>query len=105
MNEEEKKLINDETKYDFYLKRLMHLCENIYSHGYYNLEIFQYSLETVLEEESKEREKEEKENNSLSNKNSSCDNLLMSISKNKFGIYLTIGFILLTIIGIGTQIL
>ena len=105
LNEEEKKLINNETKYDFYLKRLMHLCENIYSHGYYNLEIFQYSLETVLEEESKEREKEEKENNSLSNKNSSCDNLLMSISKNKFGIYLTIGFILLTIIGIGTQIL
>ena len=105
LNEQEKKLINDNNKYDFYLKRLMHLCENIYSHGYYNLEIFQYSLETVLEEESKENEEKEKNNNLVDNKNNSYDNFLMNISKNKFGIYLTIGFILLTLIGIGSQIL
>ena len=60
LTEEEKNKINDETKNDFYLKRLMHLCENIYSHGYYNLDVFQFSLETVLEEESKEKEKPNK---------------------------------------------
>ena len=100
LNEQEKQLINDENKYDFYLKRLMHLCENIYSHGYYNIEIFQYSLETVLEEENKENEK-----NAISNNNNTYDNYLMKIPKSKFGIYLTLGFILLTIIGIGSQIL
>jgi hypothetical protein len=60
LNEEEKKMINDENKNDFYIKRLMHLCENIYSHGYYNIDVFQFSLETVLEEESKEKKKKKK---------------------------------------------
>ena len=104
LNESEKKMIEDETKNDFYLKRLMHLCENIYSHGYYNIDVFQFSLETVLEQENKEKEEEEKKEK-LINKKESNNNLLLKISKGKFGIYLTVSFILLTIIAIGSQLL
>ena len=104
LNETEKKMIEDETKNDFYLKRLMHLCENIYSHGYYNIDVFQFSLETVLEQENKEKEEEEKKEK-LINKKESNNNLLLKISKGKFGIYVTVSFILLTIIAIGSQLL
>ena len=104
LNEEEKKMINDENKNDFYVKRLMHLCENIYSHGYYNIDVFQFSLETVLEEESKEKEKEEKKEK-MNQQGKETNNFLMKISKGKFGLYVTICFIMLTIIAIGSQLL
>ena len=100
LTEEEKNMINDENKSEFYLKRIMHLCENLYSHGYYNLDVFQFSLETVLEEEAKEIKKEEKKENIIKK-----DSFLMNISKGKFGLYMTIGFIMLTIIAIGSQLL
>ena len=105
LNEEEKKMINDETKYDFYLKRIMHFCENIYSNGYYNLDVFKYSLETVLEEEMKEKEKQKKEEEKLKPKMKLFDKFLMKISKGKLGVYITICFILLTLFAIGMQFL
>ena len=105
LNEEEKIMINDETKYDFYLKRIMHICENIYSHGYYNLDVFRFSLETVLEEETKEKEEQKKEEEKLKPKISLFDNFLLKISKGKLGIYITICFLLLTFIAIGSQLL
>ena len=82
----------------------MHLCENIYSHGYYNIDVFQFSLETVLEEESKEKEKEEKKEK-MNQQGKEANNFLMKISKGKFGLYVTICFIMLTIIAIGSQLL
>ena len=105
LNEEEKKMINDETKYDFYLKRIMHICENIYSHGYYNLDVFGFSLETVLEQEMKEKEEQKKEEEKLKPKINLFDNFLMKISKGKLGIYITICFLFLTFIAIGSQLL
>ena len=105
LNEEEKKMINDETKYDFYLKRIMHICENIYSHGYYNLDVFRFSLETVLEQETKEKEEQKKEEEKLKPKINLFDNFLMKISKGKLGIYITICFLFLTFIAIGSQLL
>ena len=105
LNEEEKKMINDETKYDFYLKRIMHICENIYSHGYYNLDVFRFSLETVLEQEMKEKEEQKKEEEKLKPKINLFDNFLMKISKGKLGIYITICFLFLTFIVIGSQLL
>ena len=105
LNEEEKKMINDETKYDFYLKRIMHICENIYSHGYYNLDVFRFSLETVLEQEMKEKEEQKKEEEKLKPKINLFDNFLMKISKGKLGIYITICFLVLTFIAIGAQLL
>ena len=105
LNEEEKKMINDETKYDFYLKRIMHICENIYSHGYYNLDVFRFSLETVLEQEMKEKEEQKKEEEKLKQKINLFDNFLMKISKGKLGIYITICFLFLTFIAIGSQLL
>ena len=105
LNEEEKKMINDETKYDFYLKRIMHICENIYSHGYYNLDVFRFSLENVLEQEMKEKEEQKKEEEKLKPKINLFDNFLMKISKGKLGIYITICFLFLTFIAIGSQLL
>ena len=105
LNEEEKKMLNDETKYDFYLKRIMHICENIYSHGYYNLDVFRFSLETVLEQEMKEKEEQKKEEEKLKPKINLFDNFLMKISKGKLGIYITICFLFLTFIAIGSQLL
>ena len=105
LNEEEKKMINDETKYDFYLKRIMHICENIYSHGYYNLDVFRFSLETVLEQEMKEKEEQKKEEEKLKPKINLFDSFLMKISKGKLGIYITICFLFLTFIAIGSQLL
>ena len=105
LNEEEKKMINDETKYDFYLKRIMHICENIYSHGYYNLDVFRFSLENVLEQEMKEKEEQKKEEEKLKPKINLFDNFLMKISKGKLGIYITVCFLFLTFIAIGSQLL
>ena len=105
LNEEEKKMLNDESKYDFYLKRIMHICENIYSHGYYNVDVFRFSLETVLEEEAKEKEEQNKEEEKLKPKIKLFDKFLMKISKGKLGIYITICFLILTFIAIGSQLL
>ena len=104
LNEEEKKMIQDETKYDLYTKRIMHLCEDIYSHGNYNIEIFQFAFDSVLEEENLLRGEEEKRHESL-NPTKSWSDYLIDISKGRFGIYLTICFILMTLLAIGTQLL
>ena len=104
LKEDEKKMIIDETKYDLYIKRIMHLCEETYSHGNYNIEIFQFAFDAVLEEESKQREEEEKRKEALNPRKSWTD-YLVNIPKGKFGIYLTICFILLTLVAIGSQIL
>ena len=104
LNEDEKKLIQDESKYNLYIKRIMHLCEDIYSHGHYNIEIFQFAFDTVLEEEIQQKEEEEKKKEALIPKISWSD-YLVNISKGKFGIYITVCFIALTLIAICSQIL
>ena len=102
LKEEEKKMLMDETQYDFYLKRIMHLCEDIYSHGAYNVEIFQFSFDTVLEEERMQREEEEKRQEALTPKKTWSD-YFINISKGKFGIYLSICFVILTLFAIFGQ--
>ena len=103
-NEDEKKMIQDSSKYDLYTKRIMHLCEDIYGHGNYNIEIFQFALDSVLEEENQLREEEEKRKEALNPKKSWSD-YLINISKGKFGIYLTICFTVMTLLAIGAQLL
>ena len=104
LNEDEKKMILDASKYDLYIKRIIHLCEDVYSHGHYNLEIFQFAFDSVLEEESLKREEEEKKKDVLKAKLSLSD-YLVNISKGKFGIYMTICFVILTLLAIFSQIL
>ena len=104
LNEDEKKMIQDSSKYDLYTKRIMHLCEDIYGHGNYNIEIFQFALDSVLEEENQLREEEEKRKEALNPKKSWSD-YLINISKGKFGIYLTICFTVMTLLAIGAQLL
>ena len=97
-------MLMDETKFDFYLKRIMHLCEDTYSHGNYNVEVFQFAFDSVMEEERKQIEEEEKRQEALNPKITWSDYLL-KMSKGKFGIYLTICFIGMTLLAIGSQIL
>ena len=104
LNEDEKKMILDVSKYDLYIKRIMHLCEDLYSHGHYNIEIFQFAFDSILEEERQKREEEEKKNNVLKAELSLSD-YLVNISKGKFGIYMTICFVILTLLAIFSQIL
>ena len=104
LKEDEKKMLMDETKFDFYLKRIMHLCEDTYSHGNYNVEVFQFAFDSVMEEERKQIEEEEKRQEALNPKITWSDYLL-KMSKGKFGIYLTICFIGMTLLAIGSQIL
>ena len=66
--------------------------------------IFQFSFDTVLEEEAQEREEEEKRKEALNPKVSWGD-YLANISKGKFGVYLTICFVILTLMAIGYQML
>ena len=104
LKEDEKKMLMDETKFDFYLKRIMHLCEDTYSHGNYNVEVFQFAFDSVMEEERKQIEEEEKRQEALNPKITWSDYFL-KMSKGKFGIYLTICFIGMTLLAIGSQIL
>ena len=96
-------MLMDETQFDFYLKRIMHLCEDIYSHGAYNVEVFQFSFETVMEEERMQREEEEKRQEALIPKKTWSD-YLINISKGKFGIYISICFVILTLLAIFSQL-
>ena len=82
LNEDEKKMIRDETKYDFYLKRIMHLCEDIYSNGKYNIEIFQFAFDTILEEEVQQKEEEDKKQEALNPKKSWSEFYLIFLKEN-----------------------
>ena len=62
-------------------------------------------METVLEEEAKQKEKEKKEEEKLKPKNGLFDKFLMKISKGNLGIYITLCFIFLTFVAIGSQFL
>ena len=103
LNEEEKKLLNEESKIQTYQRRRAHILEDIYSHGHYNMEIFTYSFDQVLEEERKQMEAEEKEKELLKPK-FSFDQFILNIGKGKFGIYLSAIFVIFTLGVIGMQL-
>ena len=102
LNEEEKKMLQEESKMQMYQRRRAHILEDIYSHGIYNIELFRYSFDQVLEEERKQMEAEEKEKELLKPK-FSLDQFLLSIGKGKFGVYLSVIFVVFTLGVIGAQ--
>ena len=55
------------------------MCEDIFGDGNYNLELFQYALEKIFEEERKQKEEEEREIESRTPKS-----ILVGINKKIF---------------------
>ena len=79
------------------------ICEYIFSHGNYNLELYKYALDKIFEEDRIKNEEEEKKKEALRPK-VSWSEYLTKISKGNFGIYLSICFIVFTLGAIGLQI-
>ena len=75
------------------------MCEDIFGDGNYNLELFQYALEKIFEEERKQKEEEEREIESRTPKVS----WLESIKKSSFMKYLSGGVIVFSIGALGFQ--
>ena len=79
------------------------ICEYLFSHGNYNLELYKYALDKIFEEDRVKMEEERKKEEALKPK-VSWSQYLTKISKGNFGIYLSICFIVFTVGAIGLQI-
>ena len=103
LNEEEKKMLDDPNTKKIIERQRMNICEYIFSHGKYNIELYKYALDKVFEEDRIKMEEEEKKKEALRPKVSWID-YLRNISKGNFHIYLSICFVVFTLGAIGLQI-
>ena len=103
LNEEEKKMLQDPQTPKIIERQRRNICEYIFSHGNYNLELYKYALDKIFEEDRIKNEEEEKKKEALRPK-VSWSEYLTKISKGNFGIYLSICFIVFTLGAIGLQI-
>ena len=103
LNEEEKKMLEDPNTSKIIERQRANICEYIFSHGNYNLELYKYALDKIFEEDRIKMEEEEKKKEALRPK-VSWSEYLTKISKGNFGIYLSICFIVFTLGAIGMQI-
>ena len=78
------------------------ICEYIFGHGNFNLELYRFALEKIFDEERKKMEEEKKKEEALKPK-FSLTQYLLKITKGNFGIYLSICFIIFTLGAIGFQ--
>ena len=100
--DEEKKLLQAPEANKIIERQRANICEYIFSHGNYNLELYKYALDKIFEEDRKKAEEEQKKEEALRPKVSWKD-YIMKISKGNFGIYLSICFIIFTLGAIGIQ--
>jgi hypothetical protein len=103
LNEEEKKMLEDPNTSKIIERQRANICEYLFSHGNYNLELYKYALDKIFEEDRVKIEEEEKKKEALRPKVSWTE-FLTKISKGNFGIYLSICFIVFTLGAIGLQI-
>ena len=94
MEEKDFNLYIDEYKYK--------VCENVFSEGNYNIELFQYSLEKVFEEERKAEEEKEKAEEALKPK-VTWTQYLLNITKSNYTIYFSVFFVICSFLAIGSQ--
>ena len=92
-------MLNDETHIKLIDEFKYKLCEDIFSDGNFNFELFQYALEKVFEEQRKIEEEEERQLEESRPKVS----WLESIRKSSFIKYLSGGIMLLSIGSIGVH--
>jgi hypothetical protein len=102
LDEEEKKLLMDNNFMRIIDQHKARICEDIFGSGDYNIELFQYALEKVFEEERKEQEAKEKEEEAKRPK-VTWSQYLMNLTKSNFSVYLSIAFVILSIFAIGAQ--
>ena len=103
LNEEEKKMLQDPNTQKTIERQKNGICEFIFSHGNYNIELYKYALDKIFEEERVKME-EEKKKEEASRPKVSWSEYLTKISKGNFGIYLSVCFIIFTLGAIGFQI-
>ena len=102
LNEEEKKMLQDPETPKLIEKYRANICEYIFGHGNFNLELYRFALEKIFDEERKKMEEEKKKEEALKPK-FSLTQYLLKITKGNFGIYLSICFIIFTLGAIGFQ--
>ncbi|MCQ2821329.1 MAG: hypothetical protein MJ252_29055, partial [archaeon] len=100
LTEEEISLLENEECQKYIDEYKCKACENIFSDGNFNLELFQYALEKVFGEERKEEEEREKEEEAKRPKVSWME-WIGNISKGNFGFYFTIFFVIVSALIIG----
>lgn len=99
LSEEEQKLLDD-TDFTTYLDEYKYkVCEHVFSEGNYNIQLFQYALEKVFEEDRKEQEEREKEEEALRPKVSWSEKIA-NVFKGNVGMYISIVFMVCTIAAI-----
>ena len=99
---EEQKLL-DEGDLGRYIDEYKYkVCENVFSEGNYNIELFQYALEKVFEEERKAEEEKEKEEEAKRPK-VSWSQYLLNITKSNYTIYFSIFFVICSFAAIAAQ--
>lgn len=102
LTEEEKKFM-EEKDFNLYIDEYKYkVCENVFSEGNYNIELFQYSLEKVFEEERKAEEEKEKAEEALRPK-VTWTQYLLNITKSNYTIYFSIFFVICSFLAIGSQ--
>jgi len=89
LDEDEKNVIKEEEIIKLVDEFKYKLCEDTFSEGNYNFQLFQYALEKVFEEERKVREEEER----IIEESKPKVSWLAKISKSKFTVYLGAGLI------------
>ena len=69
LNEEEKKMLQDPNTSKIIERQRANICEYIFSHGNYNLELYKYALDKIFEEDKiKEGKKKEEKSKNISEK-------------------------------------
>lgn len=102
LTEEEKKFM-EEKDFNLYIDEYKYkVCENVFSEGNYNIELFQYSLEKVFEEERKAEEEKEKAEEALKPK-VTWTQYLLNITKSNYTIYFSVFFVICSFLAIGSQ--
>ena len=78
------------------------ICDDLFGNGNYNIELFTYALEKIFGDERKEEEEREKREAALRPK-VTWTQWLINISKSNFVKYVSVIFVILSIVAIGAQ--
>ena len=93
LSDEEKEILNDEKCKKLIDECKYKICEDIFSEGNYNFELFHHCLEKVFEEERKQKEEEEKRLEAERPKVS----FIQSVKNSRFYKFLSFGLILFSV--------
>ncbi len=77
-------------------------CEDVFSEGDYNFELFQHSMEKIFEEERKEQEEKQRIENE-SKPQVSWVSWFESVKNSNFGLWFTVIFLIFSVAVLGYQ--